>query len=369
MASVLQIKRSFDTTSDFTKIPNAVLRNKQLAGNPAAAWTYLLLLSLGKSRIFANSDELAAYIGYSPRAFRANLSKLRLLGLVDGGQASGIVQLLPPQDAPEFELPAEEPALEPELENRRIISEVEKQPKRKTTGLTQKDRWELVKEAWNKHKPASYLALDGSINTPLLIAIETHTKRLKLDRDDYDYFIGAVLTGAANDDWWSNKDLKASAVFGFGSELKDGKFETVEKLHNRGAVIRESHRLQKRDQEREESRRREEAIEFHRQQQEENERAKATNQKLAAIEQAWEASKPEGWQSIKGDAAVSIAVEMIANKLKDATESYEDFLRKAFEGYPGKAEQPRVFADPRMISKPESTMLGDSYLNWKALNK
>lgn len=118
-----------------------------------------------------------------------------------------------------------------------IAEEIADQPKRESTGLNQKDRWKLIKDAWNKHKPVGYMQLDGSVNLPLLIAIETQTKRLKVDRDDYDGFIGAVLRGAKADAWWAEKDFKATAVFGFGANLDDRKFENVEKLYRAGLKI------------------------------------------------------------------------------------------------------------------------------------
>ena len=118
-----------------------------------------------------------------------------------------------------------------------IAQEVAEQPKRRSTGLTQKDRWELIKAAWNEHKPESYLQLDGRVNLPVLIAVETQSKRLGVDRDDYDAFIGAVLRGAKADPWWGAQSLKISNVFGFGAELDDKKFENVERLHKAGSAL------------------------------------------------------------------------------------------------------------------------------------
>jgi hypothetical protein len=103
--------------------------------------------------------------------------------------------------------------------------------------MSQADRWEAIKLAWNTHKPEGYMQLDGRVNLPLLIAIETQTKRLKIDRDDYDTFIGAVLRGAAADDWWSAKSMKASSLFGFSANIPDAKFENVEKLYRSGLRI------------------------------------------------------------------------------------------------------------------------------------
>jgi len=116
-----------------------------------------------------------------------------------------------------------------------IQDEVEDQGKRKHN-MSQKDSWELVKEGWNKNKPDSWLRLDGSMNLPVMIALETQAKRLEIQREQYGEFVGQVCRGATADSWWSSQNMKASSVFGF-SKVSDKKFENVEKLYKAGSKV------------------------------------------------------------------------------------------------------------------------------------
>lgn len=116
-----------------------------------------------------------------------------------------------------------------------IQDEVEDQGKRKHT-MTQKESWELVKKGWNKDKPEAWLRLDGAMNLPVMIALETHTKRLGIERPDYERFVAQLCRGAGTDAWWSRQTMKASSVFGF-SKVSDKKFENVEKLYKLGASV------------------------------------------------------------------------------------------------------------------------------------
>ena len=116
-----------------------------------------------------------------------------------------------------------------------IQHEIEDQPKRKHS-ISQKEAWALVKAAWNKEKPEAWLRLDGSMNLPVMIALETHAKRLGIERENYGSFVGQVCRGATADSWWSTYNAKASSVFGF-SKVTDKKFENVEKLYKLAAHL------------------------------------------------------------------------------------------------------------------------------------
>lgn len=219
------IRASFEVTSRFTKVPNEVLSpDFPLWKKPGAMRLWLQLLSLCPDRKVDSRQHLANLCGLTIHGLKKNLSIL----VADGYITSDLSLTLPQVT---FTAP-EEP------EANLIAAEVQDKPNRASTGLSQADRWELIKAAWNTHKPERYMQLDGRINLPALIAIETQTKRLGVDRDDYDAFIGAVLRGAAADSWWSSKDLKLTQVFGFGANLEDKKFETVERLYKAGMAIK-----------------------------------------------------------------------------------------------------------------------------------
>lgn len=232
----MKIKRS-KLLGNFTQVPNEVLDNDLLCRHPSARLA-LVDMYRDSGREFSSARGFKGYVTSTGRNYytwRSYPQIWKQSGLVRfigddielfpfDGEPEPIVQ------APVAEVVTEQPAKD-------IAEEVAEAPRRESTGLSQKDRWELIKKAWNQHKPDGYMQLDGSVVLPLLIAIETQTKRLKVDRDDYDAFIGAVLRGAKADDWWGKQAMKATAVFGFGANLDNRKFENVEKLYRQGLRI------------------------------------------------------------------------------------------------------------------------------------
>jgi len=325
-----------------------------------------MLTSLRSKAQFHDAEDLARILGIGLRPLRTAISTLRMLGLVDGQLRDGVIQVLPYGDGTkEIDEPSAEQVIEQVTEPEKLISaDVEAQPKRESTGLSQKDRWEKIKAAWNSHKPERYLRLDGGINLPLFIAIETQSKRLGIDRDDYDAFIGAVCRGAAKDEWWSQRELKPTNVFGFGANLDDKKFENVEKLYQIGRRVEYSET--RAAQATEEAQARWE--EYNREQDAIDEAqelaAEEARREYQEIYTAWDARKKEGWSEIANDAVVAIAVQTLRSKLNN-TESYDEFLRKAFSGYIGLKLTPREFADARMAIHPvdwRKCPLADAYI-------
>lgn len=223
-------------TGNYTQVPNEVLKHPIWTSGDKPTWAALVALiqlyRVADAR-FDGLEALAGAMGYEYNSLRKHFPIWTKSGLVrrDGSN----FELYPFADG--SELPEHVAEQATEQVDKGIAEEIAEQPKRESTGLSQKQRWAMIKEAWNEHKPSGYMQLDGSVNLPLLIAIETQTKRLKVDRDDYDAFIGAVLRGAKADAWWADKDFKATAVFGFGAELDDKKFENVEKLYKAGLKI------------------------------------------------------------------------------------------------------------------------------------
>lgn len=364
---MLRVKRAFEVQKPFTKIPNEFLDDSRIWKYPAVARAYMLLLSLHSSRSFeGGKEELAASLKLTTRNLDAVLSKLKMLGMIEGGIRDGYIELLPMFEQGPLEEPEPEPHQEPE---KLIIAEIEEQPKRQSTGLSQKDRWELIKQAWNKHKPESYLRLDGSLSLPVLIAIETQTKRLDLDRDDYDGFIGAVLRGAGADDWWNTKDMTPAKVFGFGANLDDKKFFNVEKLYKSGLAIE---RKEQRGAANVEAIRRRQEEEFRQMDEVEaaqEESAKRLSAEYDEINAAWDKTKKEGWAPCNRDPMVCMAVKFARGRL-EVTESYEEFLRKCFAGYINEQLTPRQFADAKMIHSPQwqKAPLVDSYIWYQKEN-
>lgn len=217
----------------FTQIHNSLLRHPLRRGNHAAFISLFEALSYG-SRPYANRSTYCREVGIPLKTWEKHMTTLLELGVLVTDGKDYVVQV----DG-EIAEQVNEQVTEQVTEQveKRIAEEIAEQPRRQLTGLSQKDRWELIKTAWNKNRPEGYLLLDGRVNLPLLIAIETQTKRLGVDRDDYEAFIGAVLRGAKADPWWSSKEMKASQIFGFGAELDDRKFENVERLYRAGSAL------------------------------------------------------------------------------------------------------------------------------------
>jgi DNA-binding transcriptional regulator YhcF (GntR family) len=215
----------------YHKTPKPFTHHPMWQTSAQAMHTLLQMYDFGEGWDFDSREQLAKQLGKNSNTLERHWKKLTDAGLIRW--SSGKLELYPFADGSELPEVAEERAPEIE-EDLSIAEEVAKKAKRPSTGMSQADRWEAIKLAWNTHKPEGYMQLDGRINLPALIAVETQTKRLGIDRDDYDTFIGAVLRGAAADSWWSSKELKLTQVFGFGADLEDKKFESVERLYKAG---------------------------------------------------------------------------------------------------------------------------------------
>lgn len=341
---------------DYAQVANGVARHK--AGRiHSAAWNALIELYSYAGFSFKSQEAYCEKVGRSYSTWRKYIKVWEQQGVVR--LSDGDFELWPFADNHATELVECNPE---QPRAKLIIAEIERKPNRKPTGLTEKDRWNLIKEAWNKHKPEAYLQLDGNLNLPVLIAIETQTRRLGVDRDDYDAFIGAVLRGANADDWWGTKDMTAAKVFGFGANLDDKKFLNVEKLYKSGLAIG---RKEQRSAANMEAIRRLQEEEFRRMDKIEtaqDERAREINAEYAEINAAWNETKKEGWEPCNDDSQVQLAVKQ-ARKLLGVTECYKDFLAKCFAGYVGEQLTPRQFTDARRMTSPNwrSTPLVDSY--------
>ena len=204
----------------YTQVPNDLLTCEHLSAAHKLTWIQLASVCRnGRAHDGINSiKKIAATLGLDAGKFRTSVNRLvKAGGVIKDGDEWQLV--LPSEQAPE-----------PTIQD-----EIEEQVKRKHN-LTQKEAWELVKEGWNKSKPDTWLRLDGSMNLPVMIALETHTKRLGIERENYSAFVSQVCRGGGAENWWAAQAMKASSVFGF-SKVTDKKFENVEKLYKLGASV------------------------------------------------------------------------------------------------------------------------------------
>ena len=211
-------------TKNYSQIPNDLILS-DLSPALFKAWCQLAsVMRDGRSVDFARGlADVAQEVGIDPRALRKTVQRLKQAGAATIEE--GNLHLL---------VPTAESIKE--AEELSISNEVDEKPNRKHA-MTQEEAWELVKKGWNENKPDTWMRLDGRFNLPLMIAIETHTKRHNINREDYAAFIGKVCRGGGVDPWWSRQDMKPSSIFGWG-KATDKKFANVDKLAGLGAKVR-----------------------------------------------------------------------------------------------------------------------------------
>lgn len=217
---------------DFTMVPNGILF-APIGPGLKVAWIQLLSLCRnGESPNYARRFKDAAQeLGIDYNGLSKSVSRLRSAGAITFNDGNAYLVVPAHADAPQ------KPSKPQQKAEQLIAPAVEAQPKRKPSGISQKDSWDSISEAWNSTKPDCWARLDGRFNLPLYIAIETQAKRLEIPRQDYPAFIEFVCEGAKQEEWWSNRaNMKPSSVFGFG-KVEDKKFNNVEKLYNIGKSI------------------------------------------------------------------------------------------------------------------------------------
>ena len=207
-------------------VPDALLEHPVLFQSPSAWASMVKLYGLFDGHKYENDQALAEKLGYELKTLQKHFPIWRASGFVRKTKSG--IHLWPFEDG--SELPEIETAEET------IADSVAAMPKREKGDLSPKERHALIKEAWNKHKPDNFLSADGSLKPTYYIAIETHTKRLKHDRDDYDGFIGAVMRGISADTtgFWKSSTPFFRGVFGEGADPGDDKFRQVERFYKIG---------------------------------------------------------------------------------------------------------------------------------------
>ena len=208
--------------SRFTCVPNELLMCDLEPAQKLAWIQFASLCRNGKSSDYSRKVAgMAQELGLSEQALRKMANRLADLGAIK--KEDGDLILLVPS--------AEEVQKE---EDKSISNEIQDQAKRKPSGVDQGAAWELIKEAWNREKPDLFFRLDGRVQLPQFIAFESQAKRLGIERPDYGKFVAQVLRGACADEWWSQREMKISGIFGYSAKIPDAKFTNVEKLYKLG---------------------------------------------------------------------------------------------------------------------------------------
>jgi hypothetical protein len=227
------IETDLNPKVDFTRVPNQLLEDPRLTVHEQMLWIRLLSLTKGDCFAVQNIGQAANLCGLGIDVFRDRRRSLAGKGYLNS-EGKKICITLPA----EVELQPQKPVeVKPQAEIA-IAAEVEKQPRRKPSGVTEKEAHAMIAEAWNKHKPDGYTTIPSSMNPATFIAIETQAKRLGYERPDYGNFIKRVLKGCNEDEWWKERiGLKPNNLFGFGQKPEDKKFQNVEKLCKIGSKI------------------------------------------------------------------------------------------------------------------------------------
>lgn len=219
--------------SQYTRIPNALFE-ANLPQAEELAWIRLASLDRAEfSDEYSSMDDLATACHMKRSTLYRAYKALEDKGFV--GRSGNTILVQVPGFTPSADAqPVEIVAVEEEPVQETVASEVAKAPRRKPSGISQKESAKQIIEAWNKYKPDAWLTAPPSLNPGTFIAIETQAKRLKIERPGYPGLIKDICLGASQDEWWKVQTMKASMIFGFGSEIADIKFENVEKLYKLG---------------------------------------------------------------------------------------------------------------------------------------
>lgn len=210
---------------DFTQIPNAVIRCKYLT--PGQKETWLMIASVcrhGKSSDDVKSwSDVAKANGVEYKKFMDAQKSLK--------KAGGLVT----NEDGDWELSIPEGKEAAYHAERTIAEEVDAKPNVKTN-TTADEAKQLIQDAWNKHKPESYMLADGKLHPSAFIAIESQRARLDIERPQVGLFVEQVCRGLTADTWWAKQTMKITSVFGFGTP-RDKQYENVEKLYKLGAKV------------------------------------------------------------------------------------------------------------------------------------
>jgi DNA-binding Lrp family transcriptional regulator len=197
--SCMLITNDLNPTNGFTRVLNDAIFSDSLTNAEFRLWCQLLALPRGRKEIHMETSELANEVGLTQDTCRDHRRQLKNKGFLRLEKGRLIVTC-PDED---FE-PAEE-----------------KMPKGRQL------RHDL-RDVWNANKPDAYSKLKNPVSDAQVLTLTEHAKHNEVP--DLKIFLKAVLSGCKADDWWKEKNLNLSNVFGTGTP-KQNKFTNVEKLY------------------------------------------------------------------------------------------------------------------------------------------
>jgi len=185
-------------TTDFTKVMNEVIFDQDLTHAEFRLWCRLLALPRGADQVIVEADSIADQFGISTVAFRKQRQALKDKGY--------LIQ----------------------EKNRLVVTIPGENFKPKEAKLTKEQQIrEDLKDTWNSFKPDGYARLRSSLSLNQVDTLKLHAKHN--NEPDLCKFLAATLNGCKADDWWKEKNMSFTNVFGTGTP-KQNKFTNVEKL-------------------------------------------------------------------------------------------------------------------------------------------
>jgi len=332
----------------FERVRHEQLRHELGRSNPAAFVLFVELISYTR-RTFETDEHYCNTVGRSLSTFRKQLGVLKKAGLIrrDGKD----LQIWPfGAISPEEE--------EPETT---IMAEVAQLP-RTQVRIPTKERWEMITKAWNDNRPEDW-PIFGSKSEGVKIAIGEQMKRLGLETDDYDKYIGAVLRGASQDTKLPDQYRNPGAIFGRNGAVPDWQVERCERYYRLGLKTERQAMAVEAIKEAQEQK----LQEWDKREAEDQVRAERANRISTEVREAYNQYKPDGWAEFKpNDYKACSMIRIWCDQLGATEGSYGDIVRKALTGYIGRALTPNEAAPP--LCKFEDSPFGQGYNRYLKLN-
>jgi hypothetical protein len=194
----MYLSNDLNPTADYTRILNDVIFDDRLSHAEFRVWCRLLALPKGAKQIIVDVNDIAQQLGMSADLLRTHRRNLKAKGFLTVSRNEMIVTI--PTD--NFE------------------------PEEVKLTKEQQERHDL-RDTWNANKPDSYSKQKHPVSEAQVSTLRLHASHN--DQEDLCAFLVSVLNGCKADDWWKEKNMNFTNVFGSGTP-KQNKFTNVEKL-------------------------------------------------------------------------------------------------------------------------------------------
>ena len=194
----MYLSNDLNPTADYTRILNDVIFDDRLSHAEFRVWCRLLALPKGSKQIIVDVNDIAQHLGMSADLLRTHRRNLKAKGFLTVSRNEMIVTI---------------PAEDFEPEEVKLTKE-------------QQERHDL-RDTWNANKPDSYSKQKHPISEAQVSTLRLHASHN--GQEDLCAFLVSVLNGCKADDWWKEKNMNFTNVFGTGTP-KQNKFTNVEKL-------------------------------------------------------------------------------------------------------------------------------------------